>query len=222
VLEQLFDFNLLNRAAQLSIPDILASLFVSFTIGLFIYFVYMRTYKGIMHAMSFGVSLVAVSMITTLIILAVSSNFAVSLGLVGALSIVRFRTVIKEALDLVYLFWSIATGVIVGMGAIPMALVGAIAIGMFLFFFANRKVNDTPYVVIISCDGEPAELQALALIEEQTKKHVVKAKSVSKSGIELTVEVRLKESCSKFVSALLNIEGVYNATMVSYNGDYYT
>ena len=108
-----------------------------------------------------------------------------------------------------------------GAGLVPMAIIGAIVIGLILFVFVNRKSNDTPYIVVISCAGEQAETQSLEILNGQTKKHVVKAKSVSKEGVELTVEVRLKESSSKFVNALVAIEGVRDATLVSYSGDYY-
>ena len=221
MLEQLFNFSFLDRAASFSIPDIIVALVVSFAVGLFIFFVYVKTFKGVMYSSSFGVSLIAMNLITTLVILTVSSNLLLSLGMVGALSIVRFRTVVKEPLDLVYLFWSIAAGIIVGAGLIPLAIIGSVIIGLILFIFVSRKTNDQPYVVVIGCDGEQAEAQSLDLIKNYTKKNVVKAKSVSREGVELTVEVRLKESSSQFVNALLAIEGVHNATLVSYNGEYY-
>jgi len=221
MLEQLFNFSFLNKAATFSIPDILAALFISFAIGLFIFFVYVKTFKGVMYSSSFGITLIAMNLITTLVIVAVSSNLIVSLGMVGALSIVRFRTVIKEPLDLVYLFWSITIGIIVGAGLIPLAIIGSIVIGLILFIFVNRKSNDTPYVIVISCSDDQVETETALLIKEQTKKHVIKAKSVSKEGVELTVEVRLKNSSSQFLNMLLDIKGVYSATLVSYNGDYY-
>lgn len=221
MLEQLFNFSFLDKAAIFSVPDILVALFISFALGLFIFFVYTKTFKGVMYSSSFGISLIAMNMITTLIILTVSTNLIVTLGMVGALSIVRFRTVVKEPLDLVYLFWSITVGIIVGTGLIPMAIIGSVAIGLILFVFVNRNINEQPYVVVISCDGEKSEIQSLYLLNNHTKKNVIKAKSVSRDGVELTVEVRLKESSSQFVNALLAIEGVHNATLVSYNGDYY-
>jgi len=221
MLEQLFNFNFLDKAATFSIPDIVAALAVSFALGLFIFFVYTKTFKGVMHSSSFGISLIAMELITTLVILAVTSNLIASLGMVGALSIVRFRTVVKEPLDLVYMFWSITMGIIVGVGLIPLAVIGSVIIGMILFIFVNRKTTDTPYVVVISCAGDQAEEQSLTLLNSHTKKNVVKAKTVSRDGVELTVEVRLKESSSKFVNALLAIDGVSNAALVSYNGDYY-
>ncbi|MCL2167245.1 MAG: DUF4956 domain-containing protein [Clostridiales bacterium] len=221
MLEQLFQFSFLDKAASFSVPDILAAMFISFALGLFIYFVYTKTFKGVMHSSSFGISLIAMGLITTLVVLTVSTNLIASLGMVGALSIVRFRTVVKEALDLVYLFWAITIGIVVGAGLIPMAIIGSVVIGLILFIFVNRKTQDTPYVVVISCEGDQAELQSLSLLKEQTKKHVVKAKSVSRDGVELTVEVRLKDTSSHFVNALLLVPGVSNATLVSYNGDYY-
>jgi len=211
----------LDRAATFSIPDILAALLISFAIGLFIFLVYTRTYKGVMYSSSFGISLIAMNMLICLVLLTVSSNLMISLGMIGALSIVRFRTVVKEPLDLVYLFWSITEGIVVGAGLIPMAVISSVIIGLMLFIFVSRKTNDTPYVVVISCSDEKAEEQSLYLLKSHTKKNVVKAKSVSKNGVELTVEVRLKESSSQFVNALLAIEGVNNATLVSYNGEYY-
>ena len=219
--EDIFNFSFIGKSAALSISDILAQLLISFSLGLFIYFVYTKTFRGVMHSSSFGITLIAMNLITTLVILTVTTNLVTSLGMVGALSIVRFRTVIKEPLDLVYLFWSITVGIIVGAGLIPMALLGSLVIGLILFVFVNRKVNETPYIVVISCDGEEAENQALNILHQQTKKNVIKAKSVSRDGVELTVEVRLKESSSQFVNALLAVSGVGNATLVSYNGDYY-
>ena len=221
MLQDIFNFNFLDKAASFSIPDMLVALLISFAVGLFIFFVYTKTFKGVMHSSSFGISLIAMNMITTLVILTVSTNLIVTLGMVGALSIVRFRTVVKEPLDLVYLFWSITVGIIVGAGLIPMAIIGSAIIGIILFVFVNRKTTDTPYVVVISCDGEKAEAQSLYLLNSHTKKNVIKAKSVSRDGVELTVEVRLNESSSQFVNALLAIEGVLGATLVSYNGDYY-
>ena len=218
---RLFSFSFLDKIATFSIPDIVVALLVSFALGLFIFFVYTRTFKGVMYSSSFGISLIAMDMITTLIIIAVTSNLIASLGMVGALSIVRFRTVVKEPLDLVYLFWAITAGIVVGVGLIPLAILGSVIIGLILFIFIDRKTSDTPYVVVISFKDEKAEARILDILKDQTKKNVVKAKSVSREGLELTIEVRLKDSSSQFLNALLEIEGVRDATLVSYNGDYY-
>lgn len=221
MLENLFSFSFLNKASSFSIPDILCAMGISLVLGLFIFFVYKKTFNGVMYSSSFGITLIAMDLITTLVIVAVSSNLITSLGMVGALSIVRFRTVVKEPLDLVYLFWSITAGIIVGVGLIPLAIIGSLIIGLILFIFVNKKTTDTPYVVVINCEDDHAESESMKLIKEKTKKHLLKSKSVSKSGIELTIEVRLLETSSGFVNDLTNLQGVSNAVLVSYNGDYY-
>jgi len=220
-LEQLFAFNFLDNMSHLSIPDILMALVISLTIGLFTLFVYTRTFKGVMYSSSFAFSLIGMNLVTTLILMAVTSHFLVGFGLIGALSIVRFRTVVKEPLDLVYLFWAIAIGIIVGSGFIVLAATGSVVIGGVLFIFSYTKTIDIPYIVVISCDSEAAEKKAHTIISEQTKKHIIKAKTVSKESIELTIEVRLKQSSSQFINMLSHVNGVRNSTLVSYNGDYY-
>ena len=221
MLEELFNFNFLSKAASFSIPDILCALAIAFALGLFIFLVYKKTFSGVMYSLSFSVSLIAMTLITCLIIVAVSTNLITALGMVGALSIIRFRTVIKEPLDLVYVFWSITTGIIVGVGLIPLAVIGALAIGFILFIFVNRKGTTIPYVVVVNCYGDVAETESMRLIQNKTKKHLVKSKAVSRDGIELTVEVRLAEASTTFLNELLEVSGVSNAVLVSYNGDYY-
>lgn len=216
-----FDFTFLSKAASISVVDILVALAISFALGLFIFLVYKKTFNGVMYSASFGISLIAMDMITTLIILAVSSNLIASLGMVGALSIVRFRTVVKEPLDLVYMFWSITAGIIVGVGLIPLAVIGSLLIGLILFVFVNKKTADTPYIVLVNCLDEQTEEEAISLIKQQSKKCMLKSKAVSKEGIELTIEVRLKEGTAKLINNLTALGGVENATLVSYNGEYY-
>ena len=221
MLEELLKLTYLSKAATFSITDILVALGISLVIGLFIFMVYTKTYTGVIYSSSFGIALIGMNLITALVILAVSSNLIASLGMVGALSIVRFRTVVKEPLDLVYLFWSITAGIIVGVGLIPLVVIGSLLIGIILFIFVNRKTIDTPYIVVLNLDDENAETNSLALLRRFTKKHVIKSKNVSRNGIELTVEVRLKNSSVDFVNKLLGVSGVTNAVLVSYSGDYY-
>lgn len=221
MLEQLFNTNFLNKASTFSIAEIFIALGISFILGLFIFTVYKKTYIGVMYSSSFGITLIGMNIITTLVILAVSSNIITSLGMVGALSIVRFRTVVKEPLDLVYLFWSITAGIIVGSGLIPLAIIGSVVIGLILFVFVNRKTSDTPYVLVLNCKNEESEKRSMSMIDENTKKLQVKSKNISKDGMELTIEVRLKDSSTEFINELIEVEGVINAVLVSYNGDYY-
>ena len=214
-------FSFVNQPALISLADILAALGISFLIGLFILFIYIKTFKGVMHSKSFTISILAMNLITTLVILAVAQHLMVALGMVGALSIVRFRTVIKEPLDLVFLFWSITIGIIVGTGLVTLALVGSVIVGIVMYLFINHEGTEIPYIAVISCSNQELEQKCLQLLADNCKKHVIKAKTVSKEGIELTVEVRLKSSSTDFINDISSIEGVNNATLVSYNGDYY-
>ncbi|MBQ2935564.1 MAG: DUF4956 domain-containing protein [Lachnospiraceae bacterium] len=216
----IFKSSFLDRATEFAIVDFVIAMALSFALGLFIFYIYKKTYNGVMYSESFGISLMAMSMITTLVILAVTSNIVLSLGMVGALSIVRFRTAIKEPMDIAYLFWSIAVGIVLGAGLIPLAVFGSVFVGVILYVFVNRKTTDHPYILIMNCENKEAEKQALAMLQNKVKKQVLKSKTVSKSGIEMTLEVRLKGDDSDFVNELSVAEGVENVVLVSYNGDY--
>jgi len=143
-----------------------------------------------------------------------------SLGMVGALSIVRFRAAIKEPLDIAFLFWAISAGIVTGAGLIPLAVIGTVFIGLILLVFVNRKSTDTPYLIVVNCENDKAETEAISLIKSKAKKSMVKAKTVSRNGIELTVEVRLADMAAGVVNELLSVAGVENAVLVSYNGEY--
>lgn len=216
----IFKSSFLENISSVNIVDIIVALVLSFAIGLFIFFIYKKTFSGVMYSSSFGVTLVALTMITTLVILAVTSNVVLSLGMVGALSIVRFRTAIKEPLDIAFLFWSIAVGIVLAAGMIPLALIGSIFIGVILLVFVNRKPHFNPYIVSLVCENGEVEKQAREYMKDKVSKLVVKSKTVTKSGVELNLEVRLKSDETDFVNALSAMSGVKSAVLVSYNGDY--
>ena len=216
----IFKSNFLENVTSVSILDMVLAMLLSFCVGLFIFFVYKKTYSGVMYSSSFGVTLIALCMVTTLVILAVTSNIVLSLGMVGALSIVRFRTAIKEPLDIAYLFWSIAAGIVLAAGLIPLAIFGSAVIGIILLIFVNRKTYSNPYILVIQCDNQENEKKISDFVNEKTKKAVVKSKSVQKGLIELNLEVRLIDENTEFVNALADLPGVKSAVLVSYNGDY--
>ncbi len=215
-----FKSSFLSNINTFSTVDVLLALGLSFVLGLFIFIIYKKTYSGVMYSDSFGVSLIAMAMITSLVIIAVTSNVVLSLGMVGALSIVRFRTAIKEPMDIAFLFWAIAVGIVLGAGFIPLAVIGSIIIGVVIVLFSTRKIGDTPYILVVNCQNDTAEKKAAEIIKENAKKHILKAKTVSDMGIELTYEVRIKESGTEFVNMLSDIDDVSNATLVTYNGEY--
>lgn len=218
--DDIFKSSFLENITSVSLLDMALALVLAFGIGLFIFFVYKKTYSGVMYSASFGTTLVALTMITTVVILAVTSNVVLSLGMVGALSIVRFRTAIKEPLDIAFLFWSIAVGIVLAAGMIPLAVIGSVIIGVILLVFVNRKSHTNPYMVVLSCTGYESELKAKEYLEKQTLRCVVKSKSARKDSIELNMEIRLKDDNTDFINTLSDIDGVTGAVLVSYNGDY--
>lgn len=218
--DDIFKSSFLENAASVSLLDMGLALALAFGIGLFIFLVYKKTFTGVMYSSSFGVTLVALTMITTVVILAVTSNVVLSLGMVGALSIVRFRTAIKEPLDIAFLFWSIAVGIVLAAGMIPLAVIGSVMIGVILLIFVNKKSHCNPYIVVIQCDSQDSETAARSFLEENTKRCVVKSKTVQKGCVELNLEVRLKGDNTDFINTLCEMPGVQSAVLVSYNGDY--
>lgn len=216
----IFKSSFLENISSVSIPDILLSLALAFALGMFIFLMYKKTYAGVMYSSGFGVTLLALTMITTLVILAVTSNVVLSLGMVGALSIVRFRTAIKEPLDIAFLFWSIAVGIVLAAGMIPLAVIGSLAIGAVLLLFANRKPHVRPYIAVLQCDSQASEQAAMDYLRTKVRRCVVKSKTVQQGKVELNLEVRLKSEDTDFVNGLSDLDGVQSAVLVSYNGDY--
>ena len=216
----IFKSSFLENITSVSLLDMAIALVLAFGLGLFIFFVYKKTYSGVMSSSSFGGTLVALTMITTMTILAVTSNVVLSLGMVGALSIVRFRTAIKEPMDIAFLFWAIAAGIVLAAGMIPLAVFGSVIIGVVMLLFMNRKAAHNPYIAVISVADAAAEKAAVEYLNKHVEKAVIKAKTAQNGAIEMTYEVRLLEGSTDFITALSEMNGVNSAVMVSYNGDY--
>lgn len=216
----IFKSSFLQNVTSVTIFDMVLALTLSFCLGVFIFMIYKKTFKGVMYSASFGVTLIGLNMVTTLVILAVTSNVVLSLGMVGALSIVRFRTAIKEPLDIVFLFWSLACGIVLAAGMIPLAVFGSVFIGVVLLVFSNKKTFDSPYILVLNCAGDESEKTATSLLAAAADKFVVKSKSVSAAGVETTFEVRLKDESTAFINEISQQPGVASAVLVSYNGEY--
>ena len=209
----------LEETADFSIAAASVSLLSALFIGLFIFFIYKKTYAGVMYSKPFNTSLVLLSVLTTFVILAVTSNVVLSLGMVGALSIVRFRTAIKEPLDLVFLFWSISVGIILGAGLYSLAFLGSLFITVILLVLTGKVDSSAPYILMLQLENENAELQATEIIKNRFGKVIVKSKSITDGQPELIYEVKVKNNETSFMNELSAIEGVQNATLVSYNGN---
>ncbi len=218
--KDIFKSDFLENISGVSLLDMALAIALAFGIGMFIFFIYKKTFSGVMYSSGFGVTLVALTMITTLVILAVTSNVVLSLGMVGALSIVRFRTAIKEPLDIAFLFWSIAAGIVLAAGLIPLAVFGSVIIGVVLLVFANRRTRCNPYILVLSCTGSDAEKRAREFLFPHVSRCVVKSKTARAGSVELNLEVRLKSDDTDFIGELSRLDGVSSAALVSYNGDY--
>ncbi|MDO4634221.1 MAG: DUF4956 domain-containing protein [Eubacteriales bacterium] len=216
----IFKSSFLESVNEFSVIDTVLGLTVALVIGLFIYLIYKKTLTGVMYSNGFALTLVGLSLVTTLVIMAVTSNVVLSLGMVGALSIVRFRTAIKEPVEIVFLFWSLAVGIVIGAGMIPLAVIGSVIIGVILLLFANRKISNAPYILVLNCHDENAENSVLEILNKETEHYNVKSKTINAAGIELTMELRTKDATTGFVNRISDLSGVENATLVSYNGEY--
>ena len=210
--QDIFKSSFLERLDSVSLLDTLIALVLAFFLGLFIFLVYKKSYSGVMASPSFGVTLIALTLITTLLILAVTSNIVLSLGMVGALSIVRFRTAIKEPMDIAFLFWAIAVGIVLAAGLIPLAVLGSLFVGAVLLVFSRQKNGESPYILVVHCASQDEEAQVRRLN--------LKSKSVSPGQIELNFEVRLRDADTGFINELGAMDGVSHVVLVSYNGDY--
>ena len=216
----IFKSSFLESVTGFSLSEVLLAMLFAVIVGLFIFWVYKKTFTGILYSSGFALTLIGLTLVTTLVIIAVTSNVVLSLGMVGALSIVRFRTAIKEPMEIVFLFWSIAVGIVIGAGMIPLAVLGSVIIGIMLIVFANRKNVENAYILVLNCENEEAENTAAELLKSTVKKYRIKSKTVNAEGIELTTELKIKDDKMAFVNQMNEIAGVKNATLVSYNGVY--
>ncbi|GIP52818.1 DUF4956 domain-containing protein [Paenibacillus vini] len=209
-----------NFTSDISISKILITLGISFIIGLFIFLLYKRVFSGVLYSKSFNVSLIGMTMVTAMIIIAVNSNLVLSLGMVGALSIVRFRTPIKDPTDLIFLFWAAAAGIVTGAGFYTLAAIGSVVVGLVMFLFIKNTSVETPYLLVVNCETDESEGLIHSQMRSIVKRYNVKQKTVSPGNIEMTLEVRLRDGEGKLVNQISELGGVKNAVLISYNGDY--
>ena len=216
----IFKSSFLEHVGSISLGDMVIALALAVLLGLFIFYIYKNTYSGVMYSASFGITLLALVLITTLLIMAVVSNVVLSLGMVGARSIERFRTAIKEPLDIAFLFWAIAVGIVLAAGLIPLAVFGTLLIGAVLLLFSKKKTADSPYILMVHCEDTAVEQQVRIFVSSQVRRMNLKSKSVDQGRVELNYEVRLIDDESAFVNELETMQGVSRVVLVSYNGDY--
>lgn len=203
----------------ISVDKILLSLIVAFVIGVFIIYVYKKTYSGVIYSKSFSLCIILLTMVTAMIIRTISSNLALSLGMVGALSIVRFRTAIKEPTDTAFMFWGITAGIMAGAGLYLVAIIASIGIGLLYMlgytmgFKTNRQFL---FILKYEVSSDKRIIDAL----KKLPKTKLKSKSIVKNTIELTFEVELKDDNTKILDDFKDIDGVISASVISYQNDF--
>ena len=199
--------------------QMLLSLLVAFGLGLFILFIYRLTFRGVLFSKGFAFSLILITLVTAMVIRTISSNLALSLGMVGALSIVRFRTAVKDPVDTVFLFWAIAAGIMSGAGLYLIGAIACVLLGLLYFAVSHLyKKTACPYLLIVRY--EAAAAQAVVKEVKKLPKSRLKSRVVSAGGNESTYEVSVKSGESKVVNALLAIPGVYDASLISYESEF--
>ncbi|CDO04156.1 hypothetical protein BN988_02705 [Oceanobacillus picturae] len=217
----IFKSSFIENTASFSITDSLLGLGMAFIIGLFIYAIYKKTFKGVIYSHTFNISLVIMTMATALVIMGISQNVLLSLGMVGALSIVRFRTPIKDPMDLVFLFWSVIAGILSGAGFILLAAIGTVSIGFVIVLFSNKIRVENPYLLVVKFDKDNIGEKVEQIISSKVKKYVLKSKSIMQGDeVEVTYEIRVKENDAQITSTVSQIDGVRSAVMLSYDGNF--
>lgn len=212
--------NLDFSTTELSVTLITATLLLSFALGLFIFFVYRASFKGVMYSRTFNVTLIAMAMITSSIILAITSNIILSLGMVGALSIIRFRTPIKDPIDIAFLFWAVGAGIVCGAGLWLLAVISSVVIGIILFMFSKISDVKRPYLLVVSYQTEEADELVIKQIESEVKRYQLKSKVLTGEKYELTVEIRERDKTTNLVNRIGGINNVHSVALLGYDGDF--
>lgn len=216
-IKDILENSLFQNTASISAVQIAITLFLSFIAGIFIYQIYKKTYQSVIYTKSFNIALVMMTMVTSFVILAVTSNVVLSLGMVGALSIVRFRSAIKDPIDIVFMFWSIASGIVIGAGFYSLAVIGCLVVGVILYALTNMVTKDNPFLLLVNLTECGAEQEVLKKVKSTASRYFVRTKTISTDGVELTLELRIKDNETSFINDLKSLSSVNNVMLISNN-----
>lgn len=220
VLQKSFIAMSMGSTDRITTINILLNISMSFLVGMFIFYIYKKTYQGVLYQRSFNISLVLASTVTSMIIMTISGNLILSLGMVGALSIVRFRTPVKDSMDLIFLFWAISVGIANGVGYFNISIVGSIMIAIFMLFLtrSGKNISDV-FLLVIQISDTSKEEEIINEIRKATDAFSIKSKTVSDSGIEITIEAKTQQEQTNFMNTLQANSSVTRATLVAYDQD---
>lgn len=209
----------LQEFTEISIESLLTALLLSFVLTCFVVLIYRMTYSGVLYNRGFALSLILLSMVTSLVIITVSSNVVLSLGMVGALSIVRFRTAVKEPMDTIFMFWAIVVGITTGAGLIPTAIIATLLIGLvfLLVNLSSNKMKSDSFMVVVRYEAFASAGVEQAL--QRVHKTRIKSRSSTEKGEEIVLEARLSPKAQNILTAALkHVDGVKEINLVSYTG----
>ena len=202
----------------LSPLQVILTLVIALLVGLFVFFIYKKTFGGVMYSRNFNLSLIMLTLVTSLMLMLINNNLALSMGMVGALSIIRFRTAVKDPIDTVFMFWAVGEGIAIGTRFYDIAVIAALVIGVIMVVLTVFKGKASmPYLLIIHYH-EGASQQVRQMVKQLPNARR-KSKTAQRDGIELTMELRLRENETGFVEKFLRVDGVYDATLISHQGD---
>nr|WP_295279598.1 DUF4956 domain-containing protein [uncultured Blautia sp.] len=204
---------------QYDIPGIIGALLAALLLGALIYLVYRKFYAGVVFSRTFAVTLVGMTVLTCMVTLAISTNVVISLGMVGALSIVRFRTAIKDPMDLLYLFWAITTGITAGAGMYVLALLAAVIMILMIVLFYHKQQNGKIYIAVIHYTGDQAGDEVIRCFGK--RKYFIKSKTMRKEKTEMAVELFCRQNDMDFMEKIRSIENIEDVTLIQYNGEYH-
>lgn len=216
----IFDILAELDALELTIPDIILNLLIALLLSLFVLLIYKLSYQSNIYNRSFAMSLPVSALVTAMVIMAVSSNVILSLGMVGALSIVRFRTAIKNPLDTIFMFWAIGIGITVGADTTILAIIGSVVIGGAILFVQALELFTSPYILIVELDPDFDEEGLLDEVAKVYKKYTIRNKSIQQTDAEITFELRGKKDLSGKINDIKKVNGVRRVMLLSYKGDY--
>ncbi len=204
---------------DITMQDILIAMAVACGVGLYIFLVYRVVTRKAFYSKSFSISLVVLAMITTAVILTIQSSVVVSLGMVGALSIVRFRTAVKDPMDLIFLFWSISMGIICGVGLFELAVLTSVGVSLVIAALELLPAVRLPMLLIINTSEKSGEKGILAIVAKYTKSYKVKSRNITNQGLDMIVELRMKKDCSDLVQEIQALTGVSSASLLLHEGE---
>lgn len=218
--KSILESDVFNQAIDSStIATILMNMAVAVLVGIVIFIVYKKFYNGVVYSRNYALTLIGMTVLTCMVTLAISTNIVISLGMVGALSIVRYRTAIKEPIDLLYMFWAITSGITIGASMYILAAIGLVTMVAFIAISHFSKGSMDAYVLMVQYEDENAA--DMVLRELNKKNPVLKSKVMRGSIKEMTLQLSVKNNDTFFMEKIEKLEGIKNVTLVQYNGEYH-